>query len=144
MSNKKRIQNLISKKYKASRKVKLYAEYRTGWDFGDQFPDIFKVYFGQSKKDFSTKDWYKEYMQIPPVLPDLPGLRHYVRQLEKNIRNIPVYTAEFHRMAQELRKAREDLQALIKEKTDKFERIEHKFFPETKGLIFPLKTKHLF
>ncbi|MGC5744388.1 hypothetical protein [Chryseobacterium sp. NFX27] len=137
MTNKKRIQKLIKRKYKASRKVILFSQFKMGWDFAVQFRD-------DHIKDFPTPDWHKEYMNLPPTQPDVPGLRHYVRQLEKDLRNIPVYTAEFHRMAHRLRKAREDLTELIRERTEDFEKGNNFFmFPET-PIRLPNITKHLF
>lgn len=137
MSNKKRIRKLIQERYKASRKVILFSQFKMGWDFKINFQE-------ELIKDFQTSNWYKEYMNLPPAKPDLPELRLYVRQLEKDLRNIPVYTAEFHRMAHKLRKSREELIELLREKNEAFEKENNFFmFPEI-PIRLPNITKHLF
>jgi hypothetical protein len=137
MTNKKRIQKLIKRKYTVQRKITWFKEFKMGWDFGIQFRE-------DLIKEFPTPDWHKEYINLPPTQPDLPGLRHYVRQLEKDLRNIPVYTVEFHRTTQRLREAREDLIGLLRERTKAFEKGNNfSLFPEI-PIRLPNITKHLF
>lgn len=108
-----------------------------GWDFGTQFRDKQKKIFEINIKEYSSKDWEKEYMNIPVTRLGLPELKKRVRELERQMRNIPVCTIQFYKKADELREARKEMQAFIRE-------YNFHILPEIPILISPNITKHLF
>lgn len=141
MSNKKRIQKLISIKYKVPRKVTLFASYKMGWDFGYQFQDNFRKFIEEAK-GFSNFDRQREIMNIPAIQPDIPGLKYHVRQLEKQIREIPIHSKAFYEKGRELRVARIELQYLAAERIKAFEN-DNGLIGLLRELRVPIITKHL-